>query len=213
MISMTSERSPTEDRARKRKPREVRRFEIVFAARELFCERGFDRVSMDDVAAKVGITKAAVYLYFESKAELFFEVITQAVDRLISDLEEAFADPPHKPLVAKLDAANEALKGYAPVFRVSQEMAEGGLPDSDFPPQAITQFMRKVHGRRERIRALLSGVFAHAQEEGEVRRDISADDISQIFATYAVTRAISEVNYESAKEILLHGILTTEDKQ
>ncbi len=53
-----------ESKTQERKPAEVRRFEILVAARKLFTERDYHHVSMDDVAKKVGISKAGVYLYF-----------------------------------------------------------------------------------------------------------------------------------------------------
>jgi AcrR family transcriptional regulator len=202
-----------ESKSQERKPAEVRRFEILYAARQLFTERGFDRVSMEDVASKVGISKAAVYLYFHSKAELFLEVIEQGRDKLISDLEEVFTDPPHKSLSQKLDAAKQVIQRFAPVIRITQQLSESGFPDSDFPPRIIKPFIRKTKERRERILELLGAVFIHGQEEGEVRRDLPASEMAKMFVTYALTLVISQAGYESAKEILFHGILTKEERQ
>ncbi|MBS0409945.1 MAG: TetR/AcrR family transcriptional regulator [Proteobacteria bacterium] len=52
---------------------------ILAAAERLFAAQGFSGVSMPAIAAASGITAGAIYKHFESKAELFFEVVRRAV--------------------------------------------------------------------------------------------------------------------------------------
>lgn len=54
-----------------RDPRDVTRTRILAAARRLFLARGFARVTIEDVAAKAGYTRGAVYSNFANKGELF----------------------------------------------------------------------------------------------------------------------------------------------
>ena len=56
------------------KEREQRRIFILDAAEELFLAKGFSRVSMDEIAKKVGMNKATIYIYFEDKDSLFFGI-------------------------------------------------------------------------------------------------------------------------------------------
>jgi AcrR family transcriptional regulator len=202
-----------DSKSHERKPAEVRKFEILYAARELFCERGYHRVSMEDVASKVGISKAAVYLYFKSKLELFFGVIDQAVEKLISGLEEAFNNPSYINLHEKLDAAQVAFQDYAPIFRASQQLMATGMPDTDFPPQMVAQFMKKMHGRRQRLMEIFVDLFTEAQQKGEARSDLDVAELATVFGVYGMLMTRSEVSYETAKEILFHGILAKEDKK
>ncbi|MEO5728302.1 MAG: TetR/AcrR family transcriptional regulator [Byssovorax sp.] len=58
---------------------DARPAEIVAAAERLFAERGFAATRMGDVAARAGITKATVYLYFEDKERLFETVVREAM--------------------------------------------------------------------------------------------------------------------------------------
>lgn len=53
---------------------ENRKQGIIDATINLFCERGLDLTSMQDIANAVGITKSTIYFYFDSKAELIQEV-------------------------------------------------------------------------------------------------------------------------------------------
>ena len=53
--------------------------EILEAAMELFVEKGFAGTRLDDVAERAGLSKAAIYLYFDDKIALFEGVIRQVV--------------------------------------------------------------------------------------------------------------------------------------
>ena len=53
---------------------------IVDAARELFFEQGFERANLDEVARRAGLAKGTIYRHFESKAELYVEILAQNAD-------------------------------------------------------------------------------------------------------------------------------------
>ena len=53
--------------------------EILDAALALFVEKGFAATRLDDVAARAGLSKAAIYLYFKDKTALFQGVVRQTV--------------------------------------------------------------------------------------------------------------------------------------
>jgi AcrR family transcriptional regulator len=65
------QRSPTRWRRRK----EARPEEILAAALASFAERGFAATRLEDVAARAGISKGTLYLYFKGKEELFEAVV------------------------------------------------------------------------------------------------------------------------------------------
>ena len=52
---------------------------ILVAAERLFAEQGYGNVSMPVIASAAGITAGAIYKHFESKDELFFQVVHRAV--------------------------------------------------------------------------------------------------------------------------------------
>ena len=53
--------------------------EIVAAAMAVFAEKGFAAAKLDDIARRAGVSKGAVYLYFETKEDVFRAVVTQAI--------------------------------------------------------------------------------------------------------------------------------------
>ena len=63
----------------RRRRKDERPSELVAAALDLFVERGFAATRLDDVAARAGVSKGTLYLYFESKEALFKAVIEATV--------------------------------------------------------------------------------------------------------------------------------------
>lgn len=92
----------------------VNRQRIKLAARRLIAIGGFREASITAVANRVGLSTGAIYRYFPSKAELFIEVLTDAVSRelaiLIGIVESPGSAAAH--LYAAVESfASRALKG------------------------------------------------------------------------------------------------------
>jgi AcrR family transcriptional regulator len=68
---------PGEPKFRRRKA--DRPAEIVEAAMAVFAERGFAAARLDDIARRAGVSKGALYLYFETKEDIFRAVVAQAI--------------------------------------------------------------------------------------------------------------------------------------
>ncbi|HET8649044.1 MAG TPA: TetR/AcrR family transcriptional regulator [Gemmatimonadales bacterium] len=73
---------------RRRLPPEERRAAVLTAALEVFVEMGFERATLQDVADRAGVTKGALYHYFDSKNELYLEVIR---DRIAAQVQASQA--------------------------------------------------------------------------------------------------------------------------
>lgn len=73
----TAGKAPKGGRARKLDPAE-RKQAILDAALHEFAERGFEAARLDDVAARCGVAKGTLYLYFNDKESLFEEVVRGA---------------------------------------------------------------------------------------------------------------------------------------
>jgi AcrR family transcriptional regulator len=77
----------TDSRPRWRRRKEARPDEILAAALASFAERGFAATRLDDVAARAGISKGTLYLYFKGKEELFEAVVRATLVPNIERLE------------------------------------------------------------------------------------------------------------------------------
>jgi AcrR family transcriptional regulator len=105
--------SPQEKR---KKEKEDKRNNILRAARKLFFDRGFKAVTVDSIAAKAGVSKGSIYLYFDSKEEIYAQV-------LVADNIER-----HKELLyfATKDASAEEL-----LMEYSQRYVDNFLSDNE----------------------------------------------------------------------------------
>lgn len=96
-MAATSPRSPRWERRKDARPGE-----LLDAALDLFVEKGYAATRLDDVAARAGVSKGTLYLYYASKEDLFKAVVRQNIVPLI----EAFQRD-----VAQSSASSAALLG------------------------------------------------------------------------------------------------------
>jgi AcrR family transcriptional regulator len=95
---------------------------IQEVALELFAEQGYEKTSLREIAARLDVTKAALYYHFKTKEEIIvslFEDLTKPVEELIAWGRQQ----PHT-LETKQEIVrrySEALSGAGPLFRFMQE--------------------------------------------------------------------------------------------
>jgi AcrR family transcriptional regulator len=65
--------------------KEARPAELTAAALELFVEKGFAGTRLEDVAARAGVSKGTLYLYFDSKEALFKAVIQEGIVPILEE--------------------------------------------------------------------------------------------------------------------------------
>ncbi len=154
--------TPGQPRWRRRK--DARPAEIVTAALEVFAERGFAAARLDDIAARAGVSKGALYLYFETKQELFEAVVRDtvlpdldAVEQVATNLELPFRQ------LAPLLVARLALLLTTSSLPAVAKMV---IAESrNFPDLARVWHDQVV----SRALGVLTGVIKAAQARGEVR--------------------------------------------
>ena len=79
---------------------------IVIDAGDIFSRFGFGKTTMSDIARKTGMGKSSLYYYFNSKEEIFEQVVIFEADILIDELTKA---------LEKSNGAKEKLKNYISV--------------------------------------------------------------------------------------------------
>src|SRR3954470_14004405 len=100
---------------------DARREQLVALGIEIFSERPFDEVSIDDIAAAADISKGLLYHYFPSKRDFYVAVIRSAADEMQALTEPDPELPPRERLAAALERYLEYVethaRGYATVLR------------------------------------------------------------------------------------------------
>jgi AcrR family transcriptional regulator len=98
-----------------------RRAQLVALGRELFRDRPYDAVGIDEIAAAAGISKGLLYHYFPSKRAFYVAVLRQAAqeieERTALDPALGDADRLRAGIDAYLDYVDENAGGYAAVLR------------------------------------------------------------------------------------------------
>lgn len=77
-MTTSEQRTTPADGKRKRMPRAQRERQMIDVAVEIFAEQGFVATSMDEIAARVGVSKPMLYEYFNSKEGLLVAAIRDA---------------------------------------------------------------------------------------------------------------------------------------
>jgi TetR/AcrR family transcriptional regulator len=104
----------------KERERQQRRNDIIDAARELFAEKDFDDVSMDEIAGKVGLGKSTLYLYFKNKESLYFAVVLLGIQIWVKIVKEAVkkGNTGFEKLILSGNANREFSNRYPDYFRM-----------------------------------------------------------------------------------------------
>lgn len=168
----------------RRRRKEARPGELVAAALEVFAEKGFATTRLDDVAARAGVSKGTVYLYFKNKEALFKAAIEAALTPALEHVEALAAETGCP--------ATELLRRYMDnAWRVMATTSLGSVPKllvaeaGNFPE--IVQWFDE--GFRRRAEAALERIIQVGVERGEFRAvdtDIAARTFMATLFSYLI---------------------------
>ncbi len=151
-----------EPRWRRRKT--ARPGEILEAALAVFADKGFAAARLSDIAAKAGVSKAALYVYFETKTDLFRAVANQVAAPNIERLRPLVDGEPGR----FAEMMPVILSGIA---KVAEDMPLGGIAkmvigESRNFPEIASVWREAVI---ERALSMIVQLVEQAQKKGEVR--------------------------------------------
>jgi AcrR family transcriptional regulator len=179
---------------------DARREQLVALGGEMFSERPFDEVSIDDIAAAAGISKGLLYHYFPSKRDFYVAVVRHSADEMQVVTETDPDLPPLERLSAGLDRYLEYVethaRGYATVLRAGigsdpevaaivedVRAAMAGRILDDLPVKG-----QPPPGLRIAVRGWV-GFAEAASLEWLERREVSRDELRDLL-TQALTGAV-----------------------
>lgn len=147
-----------------RRRKDARPGEIVQAAYRVFSEKGFAAAKLDDVAAEAGVSKGALYLYFETKQDIFAAVIGEAVGPNIGAVER-MADAYSGPFADLIRMVIPRVAELASASRMGGVLKMVIAESGNFPEVARIWHDEVV----ARGLGLLTRLVERAQQRGEVR--------------------------------------------
>lgn len=155
-----SKANPQKNRRRK----EARPGEIMAAGLKAFSEKGFAATRLEDVAEAAGVSKATIYLYFESKSDLLKAILLDIVASRIGNLEaitKSYDGPAPDLLRLLYDGATQTIGAPEVRSLIKLILSEA----RNFPE--ITEFYWKEVARRG-LQTLVH-IIEHGTRRGEFR--------------------------------------------
>lgn len=161
---------------------EFRCAEILDAARRVFARRGFSETTVDEIAEAAGVAKGTLYLYFESKRQIYLSAMQQGLDRLFEETGRRMSEcaTARDKLRAFVDTRIRYFEQDRDFFKIYHFELSSTLLH---PAQAGKQF----HAFYLRQAAALSEVLRQAVAAGEIR-DVRTELAA--FAIYDMTRGV-----------------------
>ena len=155
---------------------QLREAAVLDATTRILASRGFDLMTMDEVAAEAGISKPVLYKHFDSKEKLAVAAMIRLLGDAIAVLDDQAADtPPRAQLQALLAwAVRLRLSGGMPLLPSTQSHVRGMLTRSlSYVAVAV-----RLHNRVKKL-------IKDARRQGQLQSALSDDTIA--FSFYSRT--------------------------
>ncbi len=158
--------------------------EILQAAFEEFVERGYTATRIEDVAARAGVTKGTIYLYFQNKEELFQDVVGK-LSQPIFDEKQFLEQHGHRSCDELVRLFLDTLYEHMTVNPHSREILRFLIADGrSFPALVSTHFDQFV----QPLMMMFDRILTEGVREGVF--ESWTDHISQLLISPALTYAV-----------------------
>lgn len=159
---------------------EAKRDAILHAAAAAFVEAGYRNTSLDDIAARLSITKPTIYYYVGGKEALLSECFRIALDAYSAAVEQAAA--PGQTARARL---RDVVRRYVAITSTVHGRCLHRVPDVELT-EPVRNRLRAV---KRQVDARIRDLLAHGIEDGSLR---TADVRMSTFALSGAMNAIAQ---------------------
>ena len=173
---------------------------ILDAAIRVFAREGFHSCRVSDIADEAGVAYGLVYHYFRSKDEVLDTLFVERWDILLEAIRETDATD---------IAAREKL------YAIASFIVDSYRHDPDLMKVIIVEVTRAANsfGRTHlaKIREayeLIGEVVAKGQAAGELRADVTVQDVAALMAGLCASMGHPELDWRRHLELLLDGLRT-----
>lgn len=192
---------------------------LLDAAFRVFAERGYRTTRLDDVAAAAGVTKGAIYYYFEGKEDLLRQAVQSRHRAIFSEIGSAL-EAERAPASARIRLALRRVwdhwqeSGWGHALRLML-----GEVSTEFPA------LFRMWADEGPIRgwSLIRDLVEEGKREGEFRADVDSEVAARVLISGLMLQATLHVHlgladrapchpdrlFDSAVEHFLHGLALT----
>lgn len=109
----------------------AKRQAVLSTAAQLFNERGFHATSLDDIAARLGVSKPTLYYYVKSKDQILLECVRQGLEMTLEGIEVS-----RQAGGTALDQLEACMRVYARIVTMDFGMCLIRVGDEQLPPES-----------------------------------------------------------------------------
>ena len=175
------------------------RTEIIEAAREQFLRHGYEGARLQKIADHIGVTKAMIHYYFNTKKELFERVYTQSADQIFGGM-------------------GEVIERDVPLFKKIEQLIETCLQVAKRHPQVLTFVVTESSRKSDWLNPILKKNRGLVLDKFEKELQNAADNyqIASVDARTLLVQIFSLCYYpviaDSIHNSLLGGEYTQENE-
>lgn len=135
--------------------RQAKRDAVLQAAAQLFNERGFHATSLDDIAARLNVSKPTLYYYVKNKDQILIECVRQGLQMTIDGIEDSRAAGGKM-----IDQLMACMRVYARIVTMDFGMCLIRVGDEELPPESRKELRRLKSGIDMAFRRLVAAAVA-----------------------------------------------------
>ncbi len=185
---------------RREEEKERRRLEIIEAAEQLYAEKGWDSVTMDQVARTARLSRALLYVYFKDKEDLLFAITGRALEELRHRFEQATSE--HQLGIDQVTAIGRAYAlfqqenpfQFDACSRYHAHQAHLGEPNE-----------LACNAGGDSVLAVIVESLHRGIADGSIRADIG-DPLKVCFMLWAFSHGLIQIATNKSQEIARQGI-------
>lgn len=160
---------------RKEREKQQRRNDIIDAAERIFFTRGFENLTMDEVAEEAELSKGTLYLYFKSRDDLQFAIFMRGSDILMRMMNDNLSDESdgYRNLLALAGSFIRFSKEYRDYFNLFMHFETIRMNELNIDQEQV-----QVYLKEQSPLALVSRQVARGIEDGSMRADLTPEVFS-----------------------------------
>lgn len=135
--------------------REAKRNAVLQAAAQLFNERGFHATSLDDIAARLKVTKPTLYYYVKNKDEILLQCVAKGLGLILDGIEASRAAGGRA-----ADQLVACMRVYARIVTQDFGMCLIRVGDEQLPPESRKELRRLKAAVDQELRRLVAAGVA-----------------------------------------------------
>lgn len=145
------------------RPSKISREQVVDAAARAFSQNGYESVSLQEIANRLGVRKAAIYYYSKSKEELLFDISRDAMQRSIDRLNAVITGE-----LPADEAMRRAVECH--IIVLSETLPEHRTMMNELR-SLNEEHLKHILNMRRQYEQLFGGLLERGSEEGVFRYD------------------------------------------